>query len=134
MAINFKRYIIEMKNERYMGSIIYGEANCGKTKFIKDFINKSNDFDVTHLDFINVLDKLEVKSKVIQFLPNSFFKFILELIKTECSKTKEAVILDNIDVVLNLWSINDKNEFVNQLMTIEKSMFNFPITAIAPTS
>ena len=132
MAINLREHISNMKGERYIASIIYGEANCGKTKFIKNFILKNHDINIAYFDFMEELDKLNDKSQIILFSPKSFVTYFREILKS-ISSDVNAVILDNFDVVINRWDSTKKIEFVNQMTLLDKNTINIPIIAFVQT-
>lgn len=116
-----------MKSERYISSIIFGEANCGKTGYLIKFKSKNKEFKLKYFDILEELGNLEDKTKVILFLPKSYLEYLHTLIKKESSSEFDAFILDNLDIVLNRWGDPNTEEFIKKVQLLDKTFCPKPI-------
>jgi GTPase SAR1 family protein len=133
MATNLKKHISKLKGERYIASLIYGDPNCGKTSYIKKFIEEYPSMKILYLDILEELKNLEDKEDVLKFIPNKFREYILNLITDKSKDNIDAAIIDNIDIVLDLWSTSMKIEFMHIVLKMEKTIINTPLIFLVHT-
>ena len=132
MAVNLAELINKLnKHERYLGAIIFGEPLCGKTTYIKKFIKKNIELKMIYLDaqehFVNHSDP----EKLITIPPKEFLNLMQQVVKEKNIEKLDAIFLDHIDALYNIWSQQKQNEFISRrAQRIERAAFEIPIITI----
>jgi hypothetical protein len=132
MAIDLIKEIKKRKSARYMGLMIFGKANDGKTAYIDKFMTQNNDkISMLCLDVHQMLKEMADPNIVFELTPKKFIEWCLQYVK-EQEEALDAVIVDNFDAVVNLWDDKKKKEFVDRLTgyDLQKSVFSKPFIAV----
>ena len=131
MTVNLKKDIIDwLAHERYMGCIIYGKGNIGKTDYVKKFIKKNNDLNFIYLDVQKIFLEIDLNEFIFELNPEKFINWCIdEITKTETFPIS-AVIIDNFDFLINLWDDTKQRELVNKICKLEKSRFDKVVIVI----
>lgn len=134
MAEDLVKTINKLKQERYLGAIIFGEPLCGKTTYIKTFINKQTELKLFYLDAQGLFVKHKQPEKLLTIPPKEFVEWIQQIVEEKGEKKIDAVFLDHIDSLYNIWSQQKQNEFISRrALRIEKAAFEIPMITIIQT-
>jgi len=128
MPINLRRMIEKLYHERYMGVLIYCEADCGKTRYVKKFMKMEHELRILYVDVQETLSNQGDREIVFELTPKKFLEqWCLPLIDKE---KYNAIILDNFDVIVNLWDTRKKTELITRIRKTEKAVYSIPVIAI----
>jgi len=131
MAEDLVKTINKLKQERYLGAIIFGNPLCGKTTYIKNFISKHSDLKLFYLDAQELFVKHKKPEKLLTIPPKEFVEWIQQIVEEKTEKKVDAVFLDHIDSLYNIWSQQKQNEYISRrALRIEKAAFEIPIITI----
>lgn len=131
MAINLGELINKLNAERYLGIVVFGDALCGKTTYVKKFIGLNTNLNLVYLDAQELFEKHPNTEKLLAYPPKEFMEWIQQIIKNNIDKKVDAVFLDNMEALYNIWSPQKQNEFIDRrAQRIEKSAFNIPIITL----
>lgn len=128
MAINLLTLINEYKFKRHNSFIIYGDSGIGKTAYLKEFISKNPKINISYINVIEEFEKFQSDQPVFEFNPTKFIKWVLSMFSITEQISKEAFIIDNFDFLINIWSQDERIDFLKQVgKYIEKSVIDIPV-------
>lgn len=128
MVVNLEKILQEWRHERYMGLLLHGEADCGKSRYLQRVNQKAaKDFAVLYFDLLETASRFENKGIVLQWNPKTFLEWLLSELVRSMNDSHQAVVVDHIDFLYNLWDATKKEEFIQRISHIEKAVFNCPI-------
>jgi len=122
--------IRKFSNERYVGIIIFGEAEGGKTSYIQKFIRFNPDLKICYIDVQEKVAAQPDRSFILYLTPKKFLDWIF---RSFLSEPLDACIIDHFDFLFNLWDTVQKEDFLNRFGRIERVRFSKPIIAILQT-
>ncbi|MHA1795419.1 MAG: hypothetical protein ACTSUK_04860 [Promethearchaeota archaeon] len=122
--------IRKFSHERYVGIIIFGEANGGKTSYIQKFIRLNPDLKICYIDVQEKVAAQTDRSFILHLTPKKFLDWVFQLFPSE---SVDACIMDHFDFLFNLWDTIQKEDFLNRFGRIERVIFPKPIIAILQT-
>ena len=127
MVVNLKKLLQDRRHERYMGLLLHGEADCGKSRYLQQVIqNMADDFAILYFDVLETARRFENKGVVLQWNSKTFLEWLLSKVE-KTDENHQAVVIDHIDFVFNLWDATKKEEFIQRISHIEKAVFHRPI-------
>lgn len=129
MIVDLKNIISKYQNERRLGIIIFGEANSGKTNYIKNFINKTKKYNGLYL---NIEDEFLINKKnedIFSLITEKYLKWIKELTKLK-NITFDYFVIDEMDFLFNFWDDNKKTEFIKRVQLMEVTEYLKPVIFI----
>lgn len=127
--ITLNEFIGYLSRDRYVGGLIIGDANNGKTKYVKKFIEVNKDINCLYVDFIEYVKTNNLQEKILTITPNDFLGICKAIIKNN----PMATFIDNFDFIINLWDQRKKKEFVEYVIKLEKSVAANPVIWIIQT-
>jgi len=128
MFVNLKKLLQEWRHERYMGLLLYGEADCGKSRYLLQMMqNAAKDFPVLYFDVLETVSGFKDKGIVLQWNPKTFLEWLLPELGKKMNAIHQAAVVDHIDFLFNLWDATKKEEFIQRISSIEKVVFQRPI-------
>ncbi len=128
IPINLRNLIEKLYHERYMGVLIYGEADSGKTRYVKQFMEMEYELHILYVDVQETLSNQGDREIVFELTPKKFLEqWCLPLIDKE---KYNAIILDNFDVIVNLWDTRKKSELITRIQKTEKAVYAIPVIAV----
>jgi len=131
MASSLRQHINNFKSERYKSFIIYGDAGIGKSDYIQEFILKNKDIKIICFNIIDEYKKIQSVQSIFEFTPKKFLKWTLSLLTVTELEKLDALIIDNFDFLVNVWSTEDKKEFLKQVeKQLENSVISIPVIFI----
>lgn len=137
MSINLRTLIERLARDRYMGALIYGEAGgergVGKSEFLRRFQEAHADLRVFYLDAQHAIQEQGTPQIVFELTPGKFLEWSLAQIPESEKPELQALLLDNFDVIVNLWDARKKEEFAHRVQRLERVVFPVPVIAMAQT-
>ncbi|HNZ26761.1 MAG TPA: hypothetical protein PKK13_05970 [Spirochaetota bacterium] len=127
--ITLNEFIGYLSRDRYVGGLIIGDANNGKTKYVKKFIEVNKDINCLYVDFIEYVKTNNLQEKILTITSNDFLGICKAIIKNNPMVT----FIDNFDFIINLWDQRKKKEFVEYVIKLEKSVVANPVIWIIQT-
>lgn len=127
MPVNLRDLIERISHERYMGVLIYGEANVGKTLYLNKFLRIHKDLNILYIDVQQKIIKEGDTQIVLDLTPRNFLEWCLPLMSSEKLEKLSAVIIDNFDFLVNLWDDRQQTEFVARIQRLEEAVFPKPV-------
>ncbi len=103
--------IKEFTHERYIGIVIFGDADAGKTSYMQKFIKLHPQLNIYYIDIQERAVAQPDKSFIFELNPRKFVDWILQLIP---SRKVDACIVDHFDFLFNLWDAVKKEEFIKR--------------------
>lgn len=131
MTINLLNTIKKLSYERYMGLIIFGEADSGKTDYMIEFQKRNKDLNIFYIDIQREIINQDLNKNIFDFLDTErFLEWCLQLIPEKELELLNAVVIDNFDFLMPLWNEQKKLEFIGRIKKLEKSRFSKPLLAV----
>ncbi len=127
MPVNLRGLIERISHERYMGVLIYGEANVGKTRYLNEFLRIHKDLNILYIDVQQKIIKEGDTQIVLDLSRRNFLEWCLPLMSSKKLENLNAVIIDNFDFLVNLWDDRQQIEFVTRVEKLEKAIFPKPV-------
>lgn len=135
MTINLSKLIHALARDRYRGALIFGAAGgengVGKTEYLRKFQQAQPEFPVCYLDVQQALLAHQNRALVFELTPLRLLEWSVSLASSIALPNVQGILLDNLDVVVNLWDPRKKEEFVQRLQRLEQVAFPIPIVAMA---
>ncbi|MHA1765522.1 MAG: hypothetical protein ACTSVK_04605 [Promethearchaeota archaeon] len=119
--------IKKFSHERYVGIIIFGAADGGKTTYMQKFTRLHPDLKIYYLDVQEKVAAQSDTSFILQLTPRKFLDWIFQFLP---SQPVDACIIDHFDFMFNLWDTVKKEDFLNRFTRIERVIFPKPFIAI----
>ncbi len=130
MLINLKKELANWRYERYMGLILHGSADCGKSQYALKMTKSNEELAIFYFDLLEAINGFGDKGIILRWNPKTFMDWLLSELKGQINTPQKTVIVDHIDFLFNLWDHTKKEEFIQRLSHIEKAIFDKPILFI----
>ena len=122
--------IREFSYERYVGILIFGEADGGKTSYIQKFIRFNPDLKICYIDVQEKVAAQTDRSFILHLTPKKFLDWVFQFFP---SAPVDTCVMDHFDFLFNFWDTVQKDEFLHRFGRIERVVFTKPIIAILQT-
>ncbi|MHA1796399.1 MAG: hypothetical protein ACTSUK_09810 [Promethearchaeota archaeon] len=116
--------------ERYVGIIIFGAADGGKTTYMQKFTRIYPDLKIYYLDVQEKVAAQTDRSFILDLTPKKFLDWIFQFFPLQ---PVDVCVIDHFDFLFNLWDTVKKEDFLNRFTRIERVIFPKPIIAILQT-
>jgi len=131
MLVNLKNELAAWRQERYMGIVLHGEADCGKSRYIQQLIEATAaELPIFYFDLLEQVNDFPDKGIILEWSPRTFMAWLLPEIQRQIEPPHRAVVVDHLDFLFNLWDNAKKEEFIQRISHIEKAVFDRPILFI----
>jgi len=132
MLVNLKKELAAWQHERYMGIVLHGEADCGKSRYIQQLIETTAaELPIFYFDLLEQVNYFPDKAIILEWNPKTFIiEWLLPEIKRQMEPAHRAVVIDHLDFLFSLWDNTKKEEFIQRVSHIEKAVFDRPILFI----
>ena len=128
MLVNLKKELVAWRHERYMGLVLHGAADCGKSRYIRQLMNiATGELAIFYFDIMEVVGGFEDKGIILEWNPRIFMDWLLTELQGHNKAAQWTVVVDHFDFLFNLWDHIKKKEFIQRVSHIEKAVFDSPI-------
>lgn len=135
MTINLSKLIYALAHDRYRGALIFGAAGgengVGKSAYLRQFQQAHPELALSYLDVQQVLLAQQNAALVFDLTPSRLLEWGASLARQAALPEAQGILLDNFDVVVNLWDSRKKEEFAQRLQRLEQTAFPIPVAAMA---
>lgn len=135
MTVHLGKLIHALAHDRYRGALIFGAAGgengVGKTEYLRKFQQAHPEFPLSYLDVQQALLAHQNRALVFDLTPSRLLEWGVSLARQAALPEVQGILLDNFDVVVNLWDRRKKEEFVQRLQRLEQTAFPIPVAAMA---
>ena len=122
--------IRKFSHERYVGILIFGEAEGGKTSYIQKFIRFNPDLKICYIDVQEKVAAQPDRSFILHLTPKKFLDWIFQFFPSD---PVDLCIIEHFDFLFNLWDSLQKEDFLHRFGRIDRVRFEKPIIAILQT-
>jgi len=108
-------YIERQKRESYRAFFIVGPANFGKSDFARELAEKA---DGRYLDLLELfLNDQSLSDSIDTFRPTDLERLLIDL-----GDGVELLIVDNIDFLINTWTLRMREEFRDRFLKLRSGV------------